>query len=80
MVHLKEQAGIDFIFDAIPWAMAIRNIVLEIMAYDKASGKKKLLQKSVTKTRSPGANRKRHCLNQLDNILAINYIPADGWW
>lgn len=59
MGYIKEPAGIDFIVDPTPLTSADRKKISEIIAYYKATGKKMPLQKSTTKTRLSGTNRKK---------------------
>jgi hypothetical protein len=59
MGYIKEPAGIDFVVDSKPLTASDRKKISEIIAYYKATGKKMPLQKSATKKRLTGSNRKK---------------------
>ena len=49
MGHIKEPKGIDFAIDPTPLTMEERKQISEIIAYYKATGRKKSLRKSSKK-------------------------------
>lgn len=59
MGYIKEPVGIDFVVDPTPLTAADKKKISEIIAYYKATGKKKLLQKSTTKPRLISASKKK---------------------
>lgn len=59
MGYIKEPAGIDFVVDPTPLAVADRKKISEIIAYYKATGKKMPLQKTMTKTRLASRKKKK---------------------
>ena len=59
MGYIKEPAGIDFVVDPKPLTEADRKKISEIIAYYKATGKKMLPHKSISKNRLPGTSRKK---------------------
>lgn len=59
MGYIKEPAGVDFVVDPTPLTVADRKKISEIIAYYKATGKKKPLQKSAAKTRLTSTSRKK---------------------
>lgn len=51
MGHIKEPKGIDFIVDPTPLTSADRKKISEIIAYYKATGRKRSFQKNAKRTR-----------------------------
>ena len=59
MGYIKEPAGIDFVVDPTPLTKAERKKISEIIAYYKATGKKRLPQKPTAKKRLTGKRKKK---------------------
>ncbi len=49
MGYIKEPAGVDFVVDPTPLTLADRKQISEAIAYYKATGRKMLFKKSLTK-------------------------------
>ena len=59
MGYIKEPAGIDFIVDPTPLTTEDRKKISEIIAYYKATGKKMMVKKLMTKTRLGSTCKKK---------------------
>ena len=58
MGYIKEPAGVDFVVDPTPLTAVDRKKISEIIAYYKATGKRKLSQKSAAKIHLTNASKK----------------------
>jgi len=56
MGHIKEPEGVDFIVDPTPLTIEDRKRISEIIAYYKATGKKRPVKKSKVKSRRQRKN------------------------
>lgn len=57
MGHIKEPAGIDFIVDPTPLTTEDRNMISEIIAYYKTTGRKMPLQKPERRVRKTDSSK-----------------------
>ncbi len=57
MAHIKEPNGVDFFVDPTPLTKQERQQISDLIAYYKRTGRKKLMQKTITRKKVSSAKK-----------------------